>query len=116
MHLGLLDGFRRETPEFLFEWPQRFPRPGGFGIEPHAPVAVLSPRAGTQIQRRVGARIVEMRRGSQRTHAPLQIDLPVKLLHEINAFEPPVTEQLGVERSSDQLGTLALHSVANAAE
>src|SRR6266496_3187121 len=99
MHLRLLDRFRCETPEFLFERPQRFPRPGGLWIEPHAPVAVLSPRPGTQIQRNVGARVVEMRRSSQRTNSPLQVDLPVKLLYEINAFEPPVTEQLGVERS-----------------
>src|SRR5687767_937167 len=116
MHLRPADRLGREAPEFLLQRPQRFPCPGSFRIEPHAPVAVFPPRACTQIQRNVGARVVEMRGCGQRTNSALQIDLPVELFDEINSLEPPVPEQLGVERSCDQLCPLTLHSVSNATD
>src|SRR5258705_5136869 len=49
-------------------------------------------------------------------YSALQIDLPVEFLDEVNALEPPVPKELGVEGSHDQLASLQPHRCTDAAE
>src|SRR5215213_1559081 len=54
-----------------------------------------------------------MRRRREWTDATLQINLPIKLLDEIDALEPPVTEQLRIEWNGNQLRSLPLNRIAD---
>src|SRR5687768_9200569 len=116
MLFGSLDRIGRQPPELFLERPELLPRPLRLGIEPHAPVTVLSPRAGTQAKCIVGPGAIQMRRGSERSNSALQIDFPIKLLNEVDSLEPPVSEELGVERRHDQLASLHPYRGAHAAQ
>ena len=79
--------------------------------EPHAEVAVGAPGAGGH-PRSAGARrcSAQVARGGDGPHlALLARECAVDLAEEVGALEPPVAEELGVERRDDDaLATLAL--------
>src|SRR4029078_4716186 len=116
MQLRIVDCCRCNAQEFFRERPEFFPRPFRLRIEPHAPVAVFSPRSCTQIERFIRTRIVEMCRCSERSHATLEIDMSIQRFDEVDTFEPPVSEQLRIEWNCDQLSSRALNRIANSTE
>src|SRR5206468_12291421 len=106
---------RYRVPKALLQRPEPSPRPECLIIQPHAVVAVRPPRPRGKLQRRRRWAFAKMVARGGRMYVRVVIEGAVHGAEKIWSLEPPVTEQLGVERRHDDgagASTVALRLVS----